>query len=380
MPNTIIEEVKNNKITKKISNLNISSKIIIIFLVVLILFLTIFNNIPRRDYRITQNDTTQNINGKYYPVGYDYISLNSTGMTYFFSNNTPRYDYTFDLDNPKIVINNNIFAIYDHLGSQVYLFDTNGYLNDFKVEGFIDSLDVASNGSVALISKISGEYKIYSYDRDSNINTKISMSYSEYGYPMSVCFNSDASRIYASYLNKNDGVVSKIVCFDIIDEDNNIIFEKEYSDNIFPSIKHLNNDKIIAFGMDKIIFINDKDEPEIKKSTKINGEIKSIATLENKAVVITNIKNNKHVLNIINSNGSISKKKSFEKNYVDMQVSGNKILLYSNNQMLIFSKRGKKIYDGKIKDIPIKILKSKGYNKYKIITNDSILEIRLKLW
>ena len=72
--------------------------------------------------------------------------------------------------------------------------------------------------------------------------------------------------------------------------------------------------------------------------------------------------------------------KSFEKNYVDMQVSGNKILLYSNNQMLIFSKRGKKIYDGKIKDIPIKILKSKGYNKYKIITNDSILEIRLKLW
>ena len=136
------------------------------------------------------------------------LKCNPNGVTCVNKSNEVQWNTTFTMQNPILDICGTTVAVADQRGNEVYIFNENGLVGNFKVEYTLTKIRVAKQGVVAAVLEDGDVTWINVYDSQGNIIVKNKTSIGQAGYPLDMDISSDGLKMAVSFAD--GGVVKNI--------------------------------------------------------------------------------------------------------------------------------------------------------------------------
>lgn len=322
---------------------------------------------------------------QYIGMGDNILKYSADGTSYINEKNEVLWSSTFSMQSPIVDISGTTAVVADQKGTQVYIFDENGQMGQFQTVLPIVKVKVASQGVVAAVLEESDTTWINFYDTKGNIIAKNRTSISDFGYPLDVALSPDGLKMMVSYLRIHKEKMSTKVAFYNFDsvgqtQINNEVFSTTYDNDVVPKILFMNNTTAAAYRSNGITIFKGKQIPEESSKIDIQQEIISIFHSDQYLglVLKSDKPEHKYLMNLYNSSGKLTMEKYFDMDYKEIEIDGNQVLLLNEGKFMILSTGGKEIFQGSYSKPIISLMKTGGFRKYTIITQNSTDQIRLK--
>ena len=161
------------------------------------------------------------------------LKCNPNGVTCVNKSNEVQWNTTFTMQNPILDICGTTVAVADQRGNEVYIFNENGLVGNFKVEYTLTKIRVAKQGVVAAVLEDGDVTWINVYDSQGNIIVKNKTSIGKAGYPLDMDISSDGLKMAVSFAGiQNQMLNFKVDFYNFSsvgkDQENNLVKEVEY--------------------------------------------------------------------------------------------------------------------------------------------------------
>lgn len=184
------------------------------------------------------------------------------------------------MQNPVLDVCGTTVAVADQRGNDVYIFNENGLVGNFKVEYSLTKIRVTRQGVVAAVLEDGDVTWINVYDTQGNIIVKNKTSIGKAGYPLDMDISSDGLKMAVAFAGiQNQMLNFKVDFYNFSsvgkDQENNLVKEVEYENSVIPQVQFLGEDYAVAFRDDGVTVFNGKHVPEEKKNITVEQEIVS---------------------------------------------------------------------------------------------------------
>lgn len=309
------------------------------------------------------------------------IRYTRDGISLFEDKDNVIWSATYEMQNPQIDISGEYIIVYENNSNKVYLFNLKKQLHTFETAMPIKKACVSSKGTVALlVEEEDMVHRIRYMDSKGELIAEGRAFFNQSGYPLDMSISQDGYKLCVSYYIV-DGASTKTKLtfygFDDVGESNvdNIIAEYNYEDTIIPETVFLEDDTLIAFGDNCIAIYDDGTKPECIKKIDITKEIESIFYDRKNFGTVTK-EGTKNKINVYNKKGKLISEIETEFDYTDIIMEEGNILLHNTTQWKIYLKNGFLRAEG-VYDQEINQMMRIGYNRYLIVGNSKIEEIKL---
>jgi hypothetical protein len=297
------------------------------------------------------------------------------------------WNQMYQMQKPIIDVCQNVIAIGDYNGNNIYLMDDTMILGSFSTGLPIKEICVSANGLVAAVLDDTDVTWIYLYNSQGEdlVHFKITMESS--GYPVAIDITEDATLIGISYLFMNKNAFSTNIAFYNFSNvgsnyQNNMVSAYTYNEygKIIPFIKFSNKEESYAVGSDVIISYVSDQIPKQRAATLLEKEIISVFYgTSNIGVVSKNeIGEEKYVLDIYNSDGKKVCSHIFDMEFKEILLEENRFVIYSEEQCKMYSMSNVLKFETVFSEPVVQFKMAQGKTKGTIVTNNKIYEIELK--
>ena len=312
---------------------------------------------------------------KYSPDGVAYMDGDSVLWSAAYSMQTPIVD-----------ICEKIAVVGEQKGSQVYIYSADkGQIGYFQTLLPIQKVKVASQGVVAAVLEDGEVTWINLYDTDGNEIAKHRTSVAESGYPIDVSISPDGQKLAVSFLRTTKGVMNTKIAFYNFGsvgkaQSNNEMNSEIYENTVVPKVAYLNNTKAVAFRDNGFTIYEGKQIPEKQAEVNMDQDIISIFYDDESLgfVFQSDLSEHKYKIQLYNLKGKKTMEQYVDQKFQNIKLSSGKIILYDTDTFCIYSKQGRKIFEGKYREQITDIIKISGFRKYLVITKGSMDQVRLK--
>ncbi len=258
------------------------------------------------------------------------------------------WNQTYEMQSPKVDICENYLAIYDEGGTSIYILTKDGMQGNIKTTMPISQVCVASQGTVAVLMQEDGTGYLQLYDKTGETLASGELHQENSGYPLTIALSADARKLAVSMLDIGEGKLETTIAFYNFDsvgqnEIDNIVASYAYSDEVFPRMEFLNNNRMVAFGDDSILLFEGTQKPKVTQKVKLDKQIKSVFyNTEYLGVVYNNddSDNTRHV-DVYDMKGKSVLSKDFDMDYSRIGFLGNnEICVTSDVECRIYSLYG----------------------------------------
>ncbi len=322
----------------------------------------------------------------YVRLGKRTLKCNPNGVTCVNDSDAIQWNVTFTMQNPVTDICGKMVAVGDQRGQDVYIFDENGQVGHFQVEHTLMKIRVAAQGVVAAVLEDGEVTWVNVYDSQGSLLVEMRTSMSETGYPLDVDLSPDGQKMAVSYLTMdNSDIISKVAFYNFSsvgqNEAGNLVNEVEYTGSVVPQVSFLSGSYAVAVRDNGLTFFSGRQVPEQKTEITLGQEIISVFRSDDYVGIVTasdeEEQTHKYKMQLYRANGSKCGTRYFDMNYMDIAISGKKVLLYNDKNIVIYGTGGKKeaelTYESQILEMI-----SAGGRRYDIITPDSTDRIKLR--
>ncbi|MCM1050155.1 MAG: DUF5711 family protein [Clostridiales bacterium] len=372
-----------------------SHKFMIFYRTVLILILAVTitvalfiqwkNKIYTESVVVSSIETAIPQNSRIIPFSGYILAYSKDGASCIDSKGNVVWNETFEMQNPMIDICQNVVAIGDYNGRNIYIMDTNSILGQIVTNKPIRSFSVASNGVVEAVLDDSDVTWIYLYDTQGEELVYFRTTMKQSGYPFSVAISPNGKLVCVSYLFADSGEVKSSVAFynfGLVGQNYtyNFVNGYDYLNSVVGYTHFLDDNTLFAVADDRIMFFGGSEIPSSTAERLLNEEVHWIYYGKEYVglVFIGTDGSNRYRLDVYNKSGQLSRSINFDMDYIDIVFADEQIIIYNESECKVYNMEGLEKYSGRFeKSVHLLIPTSTPY-RYTLVTEDSIDTIELK--
>lgn len=191
------------------------------------------------------------------------------------------WNQTFEMQSPLVSACESYVAFADVDGQEIYILNTKGLQGTIDTNMPIQKIDVANQGTVAVLMSNKGTSYLALYNKEGDCLAEGALHIENSGYPMDIALTSDGKKLAVSILDVNSGSVKTTVSFYNFDsvgqnQIDNIVNTCSYADSVIPQLVCVKDNKILAFADHSVIIFDGAQKPEPVNEINISAEIKSV--------------------------------------------------------------------------------------------------------
>ena len=285
--------------------------------------------------------------------------------------------------NPIVETCGESIVVGDKGGTSIFVFERKGLKGEMQTTRPIEKLTVSSQGIVGAILKDEEVPKVMCYDAKGNILVEHNVSPKSTGYPMDISLSEDGEMLLVSYLHiEGSSLVSKVTYYyfgEGTDEKANYqVMEKEYAGAVVPVTAFINKNTSLVVADNELCFFEGHKQPTEVASIPLKADIQGIAYNEKiVALVVKSEASTGYKLHIYNKDGEQLSSVDLDKEYTNIKVVEDKVILFDAEMCSIYMKNGIHKYEGKMEESIMEIFPMAGLNKYMVINAVGFQEVRL---
>lgn len=314
------------------------------------------------------------------------LRYNNDGAFYTDASDHLIWNQAFEMQNPISDICGDYAAIADLQGNLIYMMHTSGMQGQIKTAHPIEAVSMARQGTTAVLTQADGASYLEVYNKAGDILASGEIHIANSGYPLDIALSSDARKLAISILDISKGTAKTTVAFYNFgsagqNEIDNMVGSYSYDDTIIPDIHFLSDDKMIAFGDNRVLFFEGRQSPKETSALKLEREIKSIFYNEEFFGLVSGDKDSgkKHKMEIYDMTGKLRLTQNFKMSYQEIEFLDNhEICIRSEYACEIYTLRGVKKFSYRFDDALYKLFSSRSGTRYTLILDGSMQKIRLK--
>ncbi len=294
------------------------------------------------------------------------------------------WNETFEMQNPKIDICQNVVAIGDYNGRNLYVMNTGGSLGQITTNKPIRNFCVAANGVVAVVLDDVSLTYIYLYDTQGQELVRIRTTMKDSGYPFQIAISPNGQLLCVSYLFVDSGELKSSVAFynfGAVGQNNpdNYVSGYDYLDVIVGYARFLDEKTLFAVSDDRIMFFEGAQKPVSIAECLLSEDVQRIYYgMEYVGLVFNSSdSDSRYRLDVYHKSGQLSNSIDFDLEYTDIVFTDDQIIIYNETECQIYNMSGVEKYAGLFEKSVYTLIPSSSY-KYIVVTEDSIDTIELK--
>ena len=295
------------------------------------------------------------------------------------------WNETFEMQNPMVDICQNVAAIGDYNGRNIYVMDTNNLLGQIVTNKPIRSFCVASNGVVAVVLDDSDVTLIYLYNTQGDELVHFRTTMKDSGYPFKVAISPNGKLVCVSYLFVDSGELKSSVAFYNFGEvgqnnTDNYVSGYDYLDVIVGYTHFLDDKTMFAVSDDRIMFFAGAEKPVSTATSLLSEDVQQIYYGKEHVGLIFNSleSDSRYRLDVYNKSGQLIQTINFSMDYTDIVFEDDRVIIYNETECQIFNMSGVEKYAGYFEKSVYSLLPTSASYKYILVTQDSIDTIELK--
>lgn len=352
---------------------------------------------------------------------YDYGKIfcyNSEGISIYNEKGEIEWNAALNMTNPKITVNNGYAVVADIGGRNILVVNHKSVPASqvsYKMLRDILLTDISEQGEIAVLMQDENGYDIQLlnlFDKNESLKAEIKTYSKDDGFALSLAMSKDGSKLVTEYVKTENNEIKSTLTFynfDKVGENSNadrIVGVFPYENTIFPKLKFADNNTVCAYGDNKIVCFIAKKEPEILWEKNIAGKIERIAEdssgfallvdendimLENENVSSGSAVSNEYidgdylnkdtkgktVLYSFNYGGSRGFLEEVDINAKGMNYKAGEVILYSDNNCIIFDANGNKKFKNKFNEGIVSLTPTNSKTKYFAVIGKKLKVVRL---
>lgn len=343
------------------------------------------NRIYTENTIVSSIETTITPDKKLMPLAGYLLSYSKDGASCMDAKGNAVWNETYEMQNPIIDMCQNVVAIGDYNGRNIYIMNTSGSMGNITTTKPVRDFSVAANGVIAVVLDDKEVTLIYLYDAQGNELVHFRTTMSESGYPVSVSISPNGQLICVSYLYVDSGQMKSSVAFYNFgavgqNSTDNYVSGYDYLDTVVPFTRFLDNKTAIAVSDDRIMFYSGAQKPVSIAENLVSDDIQSVYYGEEYIGLVFNSteSSNRYRMDVYNKAGQLIQTIEFDIEYTDIVFHNDQIIIYNETICFIYNSNGVQKYAGNFDKSALTLIPlSSGY-RYMVVTPDSIDTIELK--
>lgn len=355
--------------------------VIIIFLLLIAVFgfRYYINNRSYSGYAIISSaERTDTLTTKYAPFGDKILKYSRDGVSYTDADNSLLFSMTYTMQDPILVLSEKAGAVANKNGSQIYIFDQKQSKGQIATLLPIKQIAISNQGVVAVLMEEGTSSKLEIYSSDGVLIGGGEFDLEDAGYPMNLSISSDGTKIAIAFAQVTGSKFNSCVAvynFDNVGENyvDHLVFAKNYTEYMIPEIHYFNESMLAAVGDGILAFYQGSQIPELVKEVTFEEKIKSVFYgKDHVGLVFDTAEGN--VFKLYDTKGNLISEISFQMDYENIRIEDNRILIYNDTEMELYSYNGKQCFKQTFETQLVDIFMTKTRSKYLLIyTNETQL-------
>lgn len=344
----------------------------------------LYQNTTFSDYEILSKSMRQDSETSEY-IAYNghILKLSRDGAEAFEGNGKAIWNITYEMQSPRAATCGDFVAIADKQGTEIYVASSANDKGKISTKLPILDLCISKQGVVAAVLEDSGTSWIRLYSKSGEELASIKCSMAESGYPMDISLSPSGYLLGAAYTRvEGDTMRSSVAFYNFGDvganESDHYMSGYDFPETLIPRIKFLNDSTAFAIGTDKMIIFSGDQKPEKKYEYTFDTRIKGVFYSEDRIVLVKeSVIDGGYSASVFNLSGEELLVIPFDLDYIDLQVSKDRIVIYSDTHMIIYDMKGTVKYDGSLDDSTLLISPTDNARRYILVNRESVKTIKL---
>ncbi len=339
------------------------------------------------DYEIVESVKREESSGTGFAVfNGNVIKYNKDGATCISVSNHMVWNQTYEMQSPMVDTCEGYAVVADKKGESIYIMDMQGPCGEIKTTMPIQRVQVANQGTVAVLMERDGTGYIHLYDKAGTFLAEGEFHTENSGYPLDIAISNDAKKMAVSLLDVNEGKVKTTIRFFNFDasgqeEIDNVVGEFSYADMVFPQLEFMTNDIMAAFGNGKTVIFEGTQTPQERNEVSTELEIRSIFYNQKYLGYVYENENSEspYKMQVFDLAGKEVFSKDFQVQYEEIGFLENgEICVRGESECAIYTLRGWEKFHGNFDKGIQKVLSAGGIRNYIFLREGETQKVRLK--
>ena len=313
------------------------------------------------------------------------LTYSKDGISAYDKDGKQLWNQTYEMQEPIVVSRGGYVAVADYKGSVLYLIGPSGNATTVETNLPILDLDVSSSGIAVAALQDDATIYLRMFSATGDVISEIKTSMQKSGYPLAFSISPDNIKVGVSYLKAEGGKINASLAFynfgDVgQNETDNLVSGYDYAGELFPLLFYPNEDNALAVGDKRVLILKGKQKPTLQTEIELDDEVQSVFyNGTNFALVFRNTEQDGgYSIRVYDMNGRKKMTETIDFEYTDLIVENDRILVYNQNQLVIYGLNGVKKYEGELGGTIRAIVPTSSDTKLLVVLEDSIQLIKLR--
>jgi len=355
---------------------------------IFMLLVNSFLNKQYKSYKVIE-ETKINIStsDKYLSYNGKIIKYSRDGISAVDASGNIIWNGSYDMISPAVDICGKYVVVADICAKSFFVYNEEGQAKEIVTDYPITQACVSIHGIVAVLLEQANSNVINIYD-PYNISARLLVEIPtnvDEGYPVCIDISPEGTNLVASYVCVTSGnVQSRVAFYDFTDVGKNtncLVGAKNYDETIIADVRFLGSDNICIFTDNGFSIWKNARQPRESYSNTYEEKIKSaFCSSKYVGMVFENSSRTKPCqMNVYDLTGKKVLDLSFDSDYTSVKMYGDdEILFNSASECTIFRINGVKKLSCKVNGKVLHFFPANGINKYYLVMDTKIQEIKLK--
>ncbi|MGN0483543.1 MAG: DUF5711 family protein [Lachnospiraceae bacterium] len=310
------------------------------------------------------------------------------GAFYTDPSNRMIWNQTYEFQHPIVDTCGNYMAIADQDSTQIYILDTTAMRGKISTTYPIKQISVAAQGTVAVLMEQNGVNYLQLYDKKGKNLAEGALHIENSGSALDLALSADAKKMGISMMDIKEGVVKTTILFYNFDsvgqsEIDNIVASYSYKNMVAPSLKYVTNNRMVAFGDNKVLVFEGEQKPELTTNMRVKEEVRSVFCNETYFGLVFGKADGMHAqrnqVRCYDYQGNEKLRQTFDLDYDQAEfLSNGEICIRNHTDCLIYTMSGVKKFTGHFRQGLDMILPVNQWFDYYLVLEGKTQKIRLK--
>lgn len=295
------------------------------------------------------------------------------------------WNQTFEMQNPIVDVCQNVVAIGDYNGRNIYVMNTSGVMGSITTNKPMRDFCVAANGVVAAVLDDTDTTWIYLYDSQGKELAYFRTTMKDSGYPVKVAISPSGELVCVSYLFVDSGQMKSSVAFynfgDVGQNNtNNYVSGYDYADTVVPFVRFLDNRSLFAVADNRVMLYGGAQKPLSVLESLIDDSVQSVYYGGEYIGLVFNSTeaDSRYRMDVYHKSGVLKQSIYFDIEYSDIIFHEEQIIIYNESECRIYNSNGMEKYSGRFNKTTLVLIPQNAAYRYMAVTPDSIDTIELQ--
>ena len=343
-----------------------------------------YQNTTFTDYDIISKEMRNDSDtSEYIAYNSHILKLSRDGAEAFEGNGRAIWNITYEMQEPHASTCGDFVALADKQGTEIFVASSAEDMSRISTKLPILDFCVSKQGVVAAVLEDSGNSWIRLYDKQGEELASIKCSMAESGYPMDISLSPMGYLLAVTYVRvEGEDTRSSVAFYNFgevgANESDHYMSGYDFKEMMIPRVRFLNDSTAFAMGTNKMVIFSGSQKPEKSYEYNFDTRVKGLFYSEDRIVLIReSALDGGYSASVFNLSGEELISIPFDLDYIDAQVTKDRLVIYSDTHMIVYDMKGIVKYDGPFDESTLLVSPTNDTRKYILVNRETVKQIRL---